>query len=201
MKRQKRLTSVRCRVGGVALSAALLAVTLASVEPTAASFAKSFLGAVHEAGPGRADAVTDFLYELTDELEARITICALFESSRTRTKGTIEGLIWVLRPDQTGEQCSIPPLEIVRGQALICCQTGSPDPYPAGTVVAGELRKQGLPKMRARHSATTQVEVFDGRLPASATATAIRVERSPRLQSLLTKPIIAIARETLVQPE
>ena len=172
-------------------AAALALAALALADPGLAASPKSFAGAVHEIGPGRPDRVTEFLYELTEGMEARITICAVFESTRRRSRGTLEGLIWVLRPDQTGEQCSIAGQPVVDGKALVCCRTGSPDGYPAGTVVAGELRKIGVHRLRSGGSAATHVEVFDGRLEAGAGATARVAGSTPALGEALTAPTAA----------
>ena len=178
----------------------LVAALLVSGSATAASN-KGFLGGVTEVGPGRAEPVSDFLFDLTEELEARITICAVFESTRPRSRGTFEGLIWVLRPNQTGEQCEFSGQPVVRGQALVCCQTGSPEDYPAGTVVAGELRKLGVARMRDQDTTTAHVEVFDGGVEVEKTLAGRAAKRWPGLSSALAEPIPARPIESHELPE
>ena len=151
----------------VVISALIAALVSAQVGSAASK--KSVVGAVHEAGPGRVAPVTDFLYELKEELQAPITICALFESTRARSKGTIGGTVWVLRPDQTGEACTFGGEQVVDGRAMVCCQGASPENFPATSVVAAGINKQGIPRLRGRHTAVTRIEVFDGRLEAPAT--------------------------------
>ncbi len=157
-----------------------LALTAALVGPEigAAASKKSVVGAVHEAGPGRVAPVTDVLYEIKEELQAPITICALFESSRARSKGSIEGTIWVLRPDQTGEACTFGNQQVVDGRAMACCQGASPESFPATSLVAAGINKQGIPRLRGKHTAVTRIEVFDGRIEAPvATGRAVTRKR------------------------